>query len=142
MRKVQAGDTVTVHYVGTLDNGRIFDSATAEEPLTITMGAGQVFPALERELLGMQAGETKNILIPAAEAYGERLRENVLKVERSMFPLGKVPVVGEKLRIEFRGGVERLMQIVEVGEGTVTLDGNHPLAGLDLTFALTLVEIA
>ena len=142
MRKVQAGDTVTVHYIGTLDNGRIFDSATADEPLVLTIGAGQVFPALERELTGMCVGETRNIVIPAAEAYGERLPENLITVERSMFPLEKVPVVGDKLRIEFRGGVERLMLIVEVGESTVTLDGNHPLAGLDLTFALTLVAIA
>ena len=141
MRKAQHGDTLAVQYIGTLENGRIFDSTTEEQPLVFTIGSDQVFPALERGVLGMAAGETRNIVIPAAEAYGPRLAENVLSVDRQGFPAGKEIRVGEKVRIEFSGGRERLMLIHEVSETRVLLDGNHPLAGLDLTFALRLDQI-
>jgi FKBP-type peptidyl-prolyl cis-trans isomerase 2 len=138
MTRAQQGSTVSVHYIGTLDNGRIFHSTADEEPLIFTIGQNQVFPALERAVLGMAVGQTVNIVIPADEAYGPRLKENVIRVERSHFPAEKEIRVGQKLSIGFTGGRERVMQIVGVTETEVTLDGNHPLAGLDLTFALRL----
>lgn len=141
MRTAAPGDTVAIHYIGTLDNGRIFDSTVDRgEPLIFTIGAGEVFAALEREVVGMAAGQAKNILIPAAVAYGPRLQENIVRVERKSFPAGDL-AVGRKVRIEFDGGTERVMVVTEVTETTVTLDGNHPLAGLDLTFALKLDRI-
>src|SRR6266545_2209789 len=124
MRQAQHGDVVTVKYIGTLDNGRIFDSSTDENPLVFTIGENQVFPALEKEVLAMCIGETRNFIIPMEEAFGPRLKENMLKVERASLPSGKAPVVGEKVQIEFRGGIERLMLISEVDETTVMLDGN------------------
>ncbi|WP_298267242.1 FKBP-type peptidyl-prolyl cis-trans isomerase [Geobacter sp.] len=136
MRTAAPGDTVAIHYIGTLDNGRIFDSTVDRgEPLVFTIGAGEVFAALEREVVGMAAGQAKNIVITAAEAYGPRLQENIITVGRESFPAGDL-VVGRRVQIEFGGGAERVMVITEVTEATVTLDGNHPLAGLDLTFAL------
>ncbi|MBI1922578.1 MAG: FKBP-type peptidyl-prolyl cis-trans isomerase [Geobacter sp.] len=138
MKRAEHGDTVSVHYVGTLDNGRIFDSTTDENPLVFTIGANQVFPALENEVMGMKAGEAKNVVVPAAEAFGPRLKENIIEVGRESFPAGKEISVGQKLRIEFNGNRDRVMIVTEVAETAVTLDGNHPLAGLDLTFALRL----
>jgi peptidylprolyl isomerase len=142
MRQARHGDTVTVKYIGTLDSGRIFDSATEESPLVFTIGGGQVFPALENEVAGMRVGETKSFVIPAEHAFGPRREENILKVGRAALQAGREPVIGEKVRIEFSGGVERVMLIVGVADETVTLDGNHPLAGQDLAFALTLLAIA
>ncbi len=136
MGRVALGSTVTVSYIGTLDNGRIFHSTDDQGPLTVTIGACQLFPALEQALLGMSAGEVKNVVLTAAEAYGPRLRENVISVARSAFPAGKELVVGQKLSIQFSGDATRVMVISHVGETEVELDGNHPLAGLDLTFAL------
>lgn len=138
MKRAQIGSTVTISYIGTLDNGRIFDSTEDNGPLTFTIGTDQVFAALEQKIIGMASGETKNILVPAAEAYGPRLDENIIKVKRDMFPADRELRIGEKLRIEFNGGRERILIILEVNEQEVTLDGNHPLAGLDLTFALRL----
>lgn len=138
MRIAQHGDTVTVHYMGTLDNGRIFDSTTDEKPLVFTIGRNQVFPALENEVKGMRVGEVKNVVILAADAFGPRLETNVLKVGRENFPEGREIVVGQKLRVEFNGNKERVLVVTEVAETCVTLDGNHPLAGMDLTFALRL----
>ncbi len=142
MGRVALGSTVTVSYIGTLDNGRIFQSTDDQGPLTVTIGAGQLFPALEQALLGMSAGEVKNVALAAAEAYGPRLRENVISMARSAFPAGKELVVGQKLSIQFSGGATRVMVISHVGETEVVLDGNHPLAGLDLTFALRVDRVA
>lgn len=141
VRAARHGDRVTVNYIGTLDNGRIFHSTENGEPLVFTIGANEVFPALEREIVGMTAGEVKNIVIRAADAYGPRLQQNILKVERASLPEGEAIEVGRKVQISFTGGEQRVLQIIEVTESTVTLDGNHPLAGLDLTFALRLDTI-
>lgn len=142
MATATEGATVTVHYIGTLDNGRIFDSTQDREPLVFTIGADQVFPALERAVIGMKVGETKNVLVPAADAFGPRLEENIIRLERAAFPAGQPVTVGRKLSIEFKGGKSRVMTVTGVNESEVTLDGNHPLAGLDLTFALRLDAVS
>lgn len=141
MKRATIGSTVTIRYIGTLDNGRIFHSTEDGEPLTFVIGGNQVFPSLEQAVTGMGAGEAKNIVIAAADAYGPRLEENIIVLDRHMFPDGGEPVVGSKLNIEFAGGKSRVMIITAVDEQRVTLDGNHPLAGLDLTFALTLDHV-
>jgi len=141
MVRAETGSSVTIRYIGTLDNGRIFHSTDEHGPQTFTIGSGQLFPALEQAIIGMRAGEAKNIILTAAEAYGPRLQENILNVVRTAFPAGKEIAVGQKLGIEFKGGTSRTMVVIAVSEDGVTLDGNHPLAGLDLTFALQLDRI-
>ncbi len=140
-RAARRGDRVTVNYIGTLDNGRIFQSTENGEPLVFNIGADEIFPALEREIIGMKTGDVKNIVVAAADAYGPRLEENILNMDRASLPEGESVAVGRKLRISFSGGAQRVMQIISVTDSTVTLDGNHPLAGLDLTFALRLEMI-
>ncbi len=140
-RAVRRGDRVTVNYIGTLENGRIFQSTENGESLVFTIGADDIFPALEREIIGMMPGDVKNIVVAAEDAYGPRLKENILKMDRASLPEGEIITVGRKLRISFSAGAQRDMQIIEVTDDGVTLDGNHPLAGLDLTFALRLDRI-
>jgi len=82
MKRAEHGRMVTVSYIGTLDNGRIFDSTEEGGPLTFTIGHDQVFAALEQAIIGMAVGEAKNILLAAADAYGPRLDENIIKVKR------------------------------------------------------------
>jgi FKBP-type peptidyl-prolyl cis-trans isomerase 2 len=141
MKYAEEGNTVTISYIGTLDNGRIFHSTDEQGPQTFTIGAGQVFPALEQAITGMRAGEVKNIVLSAAEAYGPRLQENIIRIARQTFPAGKEIVAGQKLSIEFKGGISRVMVVTTVSDQEVTLDGNHPLAGLELTFALKVERI-
>jgi FKBP-type peptidyl-prolyl cis-trans isomerase 2 len=141
MRREKTGDMVTVHYIGTLDNGRIFDQRDMDQPLTFTVGAGEVFTSLESEIVGMAVGEVKNICLLAEDAYGLRLDENLLKVSRDLFPADKELRIGQKLNVELGGKMQRMMRVRTVEEKTVTLDGNHDLAGCDLTFALKLVSI-
>lgn len=135
------GSRVTISYIGTLDNGRIFDSTDEQGPLTITIGTGQVFPALEQAIIGMQEGSVRNIVLAPADAYGPYLRENLLQLSRDDFPAGKVIKVGQKISIEFANGSARVMLVTGVSEAGVTLDGNHPLAGQELTFALRVERV-
>lgn len=141
MKRAAIGSTVTVSYIGTLDNGKIFEDTDKTGPLIFTIGSDQVFEALEQSIIGMHAGEFKNIVLKSEEAYGPRLKENIISLARQSFPAGKEIVIGQKLSIEFKGGASRVMIVTEAGEESVTLDGNHPLAGLDLTFALRLDEV-
>jgi FKBP-type peptidyl-prolyl cis-trans isomerase 2 len=141
MALAQIGSTVTISYVGTLDNGRIFHSTDEHGPLTVSIGAGEVFPALEQALIGMRAGEVKNVLLSPEDAYGPRLDENIISVARQSFPAGKEIKVGQKISIGFKGGASRVMQVTGVEDERVTLDGNHPLAGCGLTFALRLDRV-
>lgn len=141
MQRVQNGDRVTVHYIGTLDNGRIFDQREDDQPLSFTIGAGEVFPALEQEMIGMAAGEVKNIHLSADQAYGLRLDENLLTVSRKMFSAERELHIGQKMAIELGGNEQRVMRVRRIDEHVVLLDGNHDLAGCDLTFALQLARI-
>lgn len=136
MDRVQIGSSVTISYIGTLDNGRVFHSTDEHGPQTFIIGSDQLFPALEKAIIGMRAGEAKNFVLSAAEAYGPRLQENIICIGRHAFPAGKEISAGQKLSIEFSGGVSRMMMVADVSDTEVTLDGNHPLAGCDLTFAL------
>ena len=141
MQTAKIGDRVTIHYIGTLDNGYIFDSADADNPLSFILGKEEVFPALERALIGMKVGTAANIEIKSVDAYGPRLDENLLRLPRSQFPADREIREGEKLALAFADGEERIMRIIKLEEDQVTLDSNHPLAGLDLIFALKLEAI-
>ena len=141
MAQTESNSTVTVSYIGTLDNGRIFHSTDEHGPLTFTLGTDQIFPALEQAIIGMRAGDVKNIVLSAAEAYGPRLQENIIQVSRQSFPAGKEITIGQKLSIDFTGGVSKVMVVAAVSDSDVTLDGNHPLAGCDLTFALRVDKV-
>ena len=142
MPYARPGSTVTISYIGTLENGRIFEHTDESGPLTFTIGADEVFPALEAALIGMRAGEVKNLVLAAVEAYGPRRPEEMIEIPRQAFPARKEIVVGQKLSIDFSAGVSRIMRVAAVSSESVTLDGNHPLAGCDLTFALRLESVA
>lgn len=141
MQRSKQGDRVTVHYIGTLDNGRIFDQRDSDEPLSFVLGSGDVFPAMEAEIIGMKVGEVKNIHLTAEQAYGLRLEENLLNVSRKLFPADQELRIGRKLSLELVGGEQRMMRIRQVDEQEVLLNANHDLAGCELTFALQLVAI-
>jgi FKBP-type peptidyl-prolyl cis-trans isomerase 2 len=141
MQQAKPGDRVTVNYIGTLDNGYIFDSREEDSPLEITLGENEVFSALEQQIIGMKAGEVKNIEVCAADAFGPRRQENIITLPRGNFPAEQEIKPGTKLIIEFRDESEKVMLVREVNDESVVLDGNHALAGLDLTFALKLVAI-
>lgn len=136
------GNTVQIHYTGKLDDGTVFDSSEGGEPLTFTLGAGEVIPGFESAVIGMSVGSSKTERIEAEQAYGERMEEMVLSVPRSDIPDDMNPEVGMMVGIPTESGDHMPAQIVEVTETVVTIDANHPLAGQALTFEIELVSIA
>lgn len=141
MAQAKTGDTVRIHYTGRLNDGSVFDSSQGRQPLEFTLGTQQVIPGFESAVLGMAEGEVKTVTIPVAQAYGERREELMLEVGREQFPDHIEPRVGQQLQVDQEGQVG-IVTIADVGERSVTLDANHPLAGQELTFELQLVEIA
>ncbi len=135
------GDTVTVHYKGTLDDGSVFDSSEGSDPIEFTIGAHEVIDGFENAILGMAAGEKKTENIPAEQAYGDREEQLVFHVPRSSLQGGLEVEVGDYVRVTLPDGKAASMQVVGLDDEGVTLDANHPLAGKTLTFELELVEI-
>jgi peptidylprolyl isomerase len=140
MARAKRGDTVRVHYTGTLDNGEQFDSSRGTDPLTFTLGEGAVIQGFDDAVDGMTIGESKRVKIPAAEAYGDRRDELTLRIPRSELPSELELEVGSQLRME-QGPESVVVTVRDLDEGSVLLDANHPLAGQALTFDLELVEI-
>ncbi len=133
-----SGDTVRVHYTGTLADGTPFDSSTGRDPLEFTLGAGQVVPGFDKAVDGMEIGETKTVTIPAAEAYGEVNPEQTVTVGRDQLPEGAVLNVGDRLQMGMGNGHVVVVTVAELADESVVLDANHALAGEDLTFEITL----
>ena len=142
MAQAQHGDTVRIHYSGTLNDGTPFDSSQGREPLEFGLGTGQVIPGFEKAVEGMSVGEVKSFRIPPEEAYGERREELVQDVPRTALPQALSPEVGMQLQGTNGEGYTMTFMITEVRDDSVTLDGNHPLAGQDLNFDIELVAIA
>lgn len=141
MTQAKSGDTVRIHYTGTLDDGTEFDSSTGRDPLEFALGGGQVIPGFDSAVDGMAVGENKTVTIPADEAYGERHEQLVQEVPKTALPDEIDPAVGMQLQSRSPEGQVMNLVITEVADETITLDGNHPLAGQSLTFAIELVEI-
>lgn len=142
MTQAKAGDTVFIHYTGTLSDGSTFDSSDGRDPLEFVLGSGQVIAGFDAGVTGMAVGEKKTVEIPCAEAYGEHNPDNRQAVPRDQFPADIPLEVGLTLQMQSQDGQHVMpVTIAEVGEDSVTLDANHALAGKDLTFALELVEI-
>lgn len=140
MTTAKQGDTVRIHYTGTLDDGKTFDSSEGNEPLEFRLGARQVIAGFENAVEGMAPGEEKTVSIEPAEAYGERDENLVQTVERDRFPADAQIDIGTQFQASTQNGPV-VVTVVEMNDEDVTIDANHMLAGQRLTFALRLVEV-
>jgi FKBP-type peptidyl-prolyl cis-trans isomerase 2 len=141
MAEVKAGDTVQLHYTGTLLDGTTFDSSEGRDPLEFTVGSGQIIPGLDVAIPGMQVGDKKVVKIGADDAYGQVNPEMRQAVPREGIP-PEIPLeVGIQLQMQTPDGQAMPVTVIEVDDATVTLDANHPLAGKDLQFDIELVKI-
>lgn len=141
-KPTQAADdlVVTVEYTLTVD-GEVVDSSEEEGPLDYLQGHENIIPGLEREIEGMKIGESKNVVVAPEDGYGLVEPNAVIEVERSEFPKD-VPVdVGVELEITDDEGDLMFATIIEVGSDVVMLDTNHPLAGKELHFSVTVVDL-
>ncbi|NEQ28238.1 MAG: peptidylprolyl isomerase [Microcoleus sp. SIO2G3] len=141
MAQAKAGDTVTVHYTGKLDDGTVFDSSIEREPLQFEIGSGSLIPGFEQAVVGMSPGESKTSSIAADQAYGPHYEEMVLVIDRNQVPADAPMEVGTQLQLRQETGEMIPVIITDVNEAEITLDANHPLAGEELTFDIQLVAI-
>ena len=141
MAQAKTGDHVKVHFTGKLEDGTVFATSADTSPLEFTVGGNEVLSGIEEAVEGMQPGETKTVEIPSDQAYGARHDELTQEVPRESLPNDLEPEVGQQLRVDRPGMEPLIVSVSDVSDVTVTIDGNHPLAGKDLTFDLELVEI-
>jgi peptidylprolyl isomerase len=168
MGQVKQGDKVRIDLVGTLQDGTVFQSTLVSDacdddsceddscghdhgadegcgcasgPLDMVVGAGELFTQLEETLVGMTPGETRTVTIAAADAFGAYDEENVVTIPRVQLPADLNPEVGEELVLTGDDDEHFGVTVVEVSAEGITFDANHPLAGEDLTFEITLREI-
>jgi peptidylprolyl isomerase len=139
---VEKGNSLKVHYIGTLNDGTEFDNSYKRgEPIEFQVGSGQLIKGFDEGVLGMSQGEKKTINIPAAEAYGEYDENANQMIGRQNFPEDFEFVVGGQVTGQNEMGMPIRATIKEVGDEGITLDFNHPLAGQELNFELEVVEI-
>jgi peptidylprolyl isomerase len=141
MTKAASGDTVRVHYTGKLGSGEVFDSSEGRDPLQFEVGAGNVIAGFDSAIIGMSPGDKKDVDIPVDEAYGSKSEEMILEIGREQLPDGMDPQVGQWLQVGGDDGRVGHVRVAAVGADSITIDGNHPLAGEDLHFEIELVEI-
>ena len=141
MATAQRGDTVKVHYRGTLADGTVFDSSEGREPLEFKIGSGQVIVGFDEAVTGMEPGHKKEVTIPMDKAYGSYNGDLVMTVSIDQVPPDLKPEVGMMLEVGGAGGEIVRVQVVEVTGEHIILDANPPLAGKDLNFSMGLGAI-
>lgn len=141
MAQAKKGDHVKVHYKGTLEDGSEFDASFNREPIEFTLGDGMLLPRFEQAVEGMDEGETRNIKIPADEAYGPYFQDLVIEFEKEQFPPDLDAKIGEHLELQQEDGSSTVVKIVNISGDKVSLDANHPLAGKDLLFEIKLLAV-
>tara|TARA_R110000868_G_scaffold17851_8_gene77970 strand:+ start:3659 stop:4099 length:441 start_codon:yes stop_codon:yes gene_type:complete len=141
MAQANNSDTVRITYTGKLNDGTVFDSSEGRDPLEFKIGENTIIPTLEESVVGMAVGDKATVEVAAENAYGPHQPEAVQTVERSMIPDEVDLAIGAQLQATAPDGQVLVLTVAQIEDTTVTLDGNHPLAGQDLTFDIELVEI-
>ena len=131
---------VSIDYTLTDEQGTLLDSSDGREPLSYVHGAGQIVPGLERALEGKSPGDSVQVTVPPQDAYGERSPDLLQTVPREQFPAGTVPEVGQQFQVQMPTGA-RLVTVANVDDDAVLIDANHPLAGHELNFDVTVKDV-
>ncbi len=137
---IAAGKKVSIEYTLTLDNGDVADTNVGAEPLVFESGSGQIIPGLDKELEGLGAGDTKQVVVAPEEAYGAFIEEAVMDVPKTNVPEEGL-TVGAYLQAQGENGQILNGVITEIGDENVIIDFNHPLAGKTLTFDVKVIDV-
>jgi|15BtaG_2_1085339.scaffolds.fasta_scaffold05013_7 peptidylprolyl isomerase len=141
-KTIETGNTVTLHYKGTLGDGSEFDSSYERgEPLTVTVGSGHLIEGFDTALGGMEEGESKTFTLSPEEAYGERDPDANTTLDKTIFPEDFGLEAGKTVPLLGPNGQPFLATITEVADETITADLNHPMAGKELTFEVEVLTI-
>ena len=139
--KAKPGDTVKIHYVGSLEDGQQFDSTLGNEAFQFRLGSDQVIQGLNEGVVGMSVGEKKTLRIPPEKAYGRYFSGRVAEFDRAQINTDVPIKEGVKFTARTKSGKPLPVIVTKVNENTITIDGNHELAGKTLIFELELIQI-
>lgn len=138
--QIAQNSVVAFHYTLTNDAGEVLDSSEGREPLTYLHGAGNIIPGLEKELEGRQNGDKLQVAVSPEEGYGETQPALVQEVPRDAFQGVEAVEPGMQFQAQTQGG-PLMVTVTQVEGDTVTVDGNHPLAGQKLNFDVEIAEV-
>ena len=141
MVEAKAGDTVKIHFTGKMEDETVVETSQDRGPLEFKIGEGDVISGLEQGIIGMQVGDKKTLKLSPEKAFGLPREELVVDLKKDDFPEGIKLAVGVHLNIQASDGQTFKVKVVDVKEDTITLDANHPLAGVTLIFDVELIEI-
>lgn len=140
---MQVADNTVVSFDYTLTDpdGNTLDSSSGRAPLSYLHGASNIIPGLEAQMTGRSAGDEFKVTIPASEAYGERDEQLIQPVPRQAFPAGAQIEVGQQFQARSPDGQSRIVRVIKVEPHQITVDANHPLAGVALTFEVQIRDV-
>ena len=138
---VKVGDSISVEYTGTLEDGEVFDTSKGKQPLSFEVGSGQLIPGFDQGVIGMAVGDQKTVTIAPENAYGERREDLIIPMPIANVPADITLEIGMALQLTDKSGRPIPAIVTEIGEENVSMDVNHPLAGKVLTFAIEVVGI-
>jgi len=137
---IKAGDTIRVAYTGKFENGDVFDTSEGKSPLEFTVGSGNIIQGFENAVVGMREGEKKTVTLAPDEGYGVRSDDLVFDISKNSIPAGLELEVGKMIQLTNQSGQKMPGVVSDIGDGVVTIDANHPLAGKNLVFDIEVVE--
>ena len=138
---IQENRVVSMHYKLTDNSGNVLDSSEGAEPLNYLHGAGNLIPGLERALTGREQGDSLQVVVEPAEAYGDVRPEMIQAVDRSAFQGVDTIEPGMAFQAQGPDGATQRIVVTSVEGDSVTIDANHPLAGVQLHFDVEVVEV-
>jgi FKBP-type peptidyl-prolyl cis-trans isomerase SlyD len=138
---IKKNTVVGISYTLKNSDGEELDSAGAGDPLQYLHGVGQIVPGLEKALDGLLIGSTKDVVVPPAEGYGEHVPQLKIKTEMSMFPKDVEVKIGMEFTADLGDGKHQNFKVEKIEGNEVFIDGNHPLAGQTLHFAIEVLSI-
>jgi peptidylprolyl isomerase len=140
INKARFNDTVRIHFTCKLEDGTLLDSSINGNPFQFTIGNKEAIPGLERHVVGMCSGESKEFKVMPDKAFGYYREELIFELNRKELPVNFTPEIGHQFQIE-QGNVTKIYRVIDVSEVSITVDANHPLAGKELFFDIKLIEI-
>lgn len=142
-QKIQMGSRISLHFALLMPGGEEIDTTRRGKPAALTLGDGNLLPGFESALLGLSAGDDAQLIVPAEQAFGERVEANVRLLAKTLF----AEVTSEEplepgLVVSFQAPDGELPGVVKaVYEDTVQVDFNHPLSGSDITFDVSILSV-
>jgi peptidylprolyl isomerase len=141
MRAARIGDQVKIDYTIMLDNGVVFETSKHSNPLTFTIGKGEVMPGVEKSVIGMKPGEKKHSILQPKEAFGQKREGITLVLDKSDLPDDVYVNLGQEVMGQHSNGSPLRLFVTDITDEVVTLDQNHPLAGKTVALGIEMLQV-